>query len=295
MSLKIARICVMALMLATLGEVNAYADAATDQAAVLQSLNFRSGKITIANGMAELSVGSDFRYLDAKDAVTFLTKVEGNAPSAVTGIDGVIVPTARTESWFAVLGYSAEGHVLDSDEASINYDDLLKQMQSQADEQARKQRDAGFAGLRILGWAQKPFYDSTNKKIYWAKAIQFDNRPNQTLNYDVRILGRTGYVNLKIVDDIGNLAMINARMPQVLGMVNFTAGNKYSDYVAGTDHTAAYGIAGLIAGGVLAKVGFFKGLLVLAAAFWKAIAALFVGAFAVVGNAVRKLFRRKTA
>jgi transposase InsO family protein len=33
-------------------------------------------------------------------------------------------------------------------------DDLLKKMQSEADDQqAREQRDAEFAGLRIVGWA----------------------------------------------------------------------------------------------------------------------------------------------
>ena len=41
-------------------------------------------------------------------------------------------------------------------------------------------------------------------------------------------------------------------------MVDFTDGNRYADYKPGTDKVAAYGIAGLIAGGVLAKAGFFK-------------------------------------
>src|SRR5882724_606361 len=235
------------------------ADLSDDQKAIVRTLNFRTGRITVANGMATLNLSPKYRYLDAKDATTFLTKVEGNAPSAVEGIDGLFLPAKGNESWFAVLAYSSDGHVPDSDEASINYDDLLKEVQKQADDQAQRQRSAGYAGLRILGWAQKPFYDSTNKKIYWAKSIQFDNQPNVTLNYDVRILGRTGYVNIKIVDSIDQLRTINADMPEILRMINFAPGNRYADYVASTDHTAAYGIAGLIAGGVLAKAGFFKG------------------------------------
>ena len=51
---------------------------------------------------------------------------------------------------------------------------------------------------------------------------------------------------------------IEAKAPTILGMVDFTDGNRYADYKAGTDKVAAYGIAGLIAGGVLAKAGFFK-------------------------------------
>jgi uncharacterized membrane-anchored protein len=273
----------------------ARAEAAPDAMAIFQSMHPETGTVLIANGMAKLNVGPQFRYLDTADATTYLTKIQGNPESAVTGIEGVIYPTVAGETWFAVLAYSSEGHVLDSDEKSINYDDLLKQIQSQADDQAKRQRDAGFAGLRIVGWAQRPFYDPVTKKLYWAKAIQFDNQPGQTLNYDVRILGRTGFVNLKIVDSVDHLTTINAHMPEILSMVNFTPGNTYADYVAGTDHLAAYGIAGLIAGGVLAKVGFFKGLLVLAAAFWKVIAAFFVGAFAMVGRFFRNLFARKPA
>jgi len=285
----------LSLFLSTLAVTGAWADISGDQKAILRSLRFQSGLITIANGMATLSLSPKYRYLDATDAKTFLTKIAGNAPSAVEGIDGLFLPTQANERWFAVLAYAAEGHVLDSDAASVNYDDLLKDMQKKADEQAQQQRSAGYAGLRILGWAQKPYYDSTNKKLYWAKSIQFDNQPNVTLNYDVRILGRTGYVNIKIVDTIDDLQTINADMPEILKMINFNPGNRYADYVAGTDRTAAYGIAGLIAGGVLAKAGFFKGLLVLAAAFWKALAAAAVAGFAVVGNFFRNLFRRKPA
>lgn len=266
-----------------------------DQSAVLKSLTFRTGKVAIANGVAELNVGPHYRYLDAKDAVTYLTKIEGNPPSAVTDVDGLFIPTAENENWFAVIAYSTAGHVPDNDASSINYNDLLKTMQADADKQAQEQRDAGFPGLRIVGWAQKPYYDAVNKKLYWAKSVQFDKQSHLILNYDVRILGRTGYVNIKIVDDVSQLPSINSRMPEILSMVNFTPGNTYADYNASTDHTAAYGIAGLIAGGVLAKAGFFKGLLVLLAAFWKAIAAAVVAAVAFVGNIFRRFFRRTPA
>jgi uncharacterized membrane-anchored protein len=283
--------------LLTILSVNAYADdapdAAVDTQTILHSLHPRSGKVSIANGVAELNVGPKFVYFDANDATTYLTKVLGNPPSAVAGNDGMIVPTDPKETWFAVLAYSTEGHVTDSDASSINYDDLLKKIQSDGDEQAKEQRAAGFKGFRIIGWAQRPYYDALSKKLYWAKSLQFDNDPHVTLNYDIRILGRTGYINMKIVDDLDKLGTINSNIPEILSMVNFTATNTYADYVAGTDHLAAYGIAGLIAGGVLAKVGFFKGLMLLFAAFWKVIAAAVVGAVAFVGNFFRNLFRRK--
>ena len=269
------------------------ADAGNDAEAIVRSLHPLTGKVSIAKGIAEANLGENFRYLDQKDAATYLTKVLGNPPSAVEGIDGMIIPTTQGENWFAVVSYSADGHVSDSDAATINYDDLLKQIQAGAVESSKQRRALGFKGLEIVGWAQKPYYDPATKKLYWAKSIRFDNEQGLTLNYDVRILGREGFVNINIVDDVQELAKINAQMPAILGMVEFTKTNTYTEYVQSTDRTAAYGIAGLIAGGVLAKVGFFKGLMVLLAASWKVIGVFLVAAAAGVSRFVKGIFCRK--
>jgi uncharacterized membrane-anchored protein len=71
-------------------------------------------------------------------------------------------------------------------------------------------------------------------------------------------------------------------------MVSFKPGSQYADYQEGSDNTAAYGLAGLIAGGVLVKAGFFKGLLLMLAGFWKAIAIGAVAVFAGIGRVLKK-------
>lgn len=263
-----------------------------DNRALFAEMHPKTGLVQVANGLVSLNIGPNFKYLDSTDATTMVVKILHNPPSAAEGILGMIVPTTEGQNWFAVIEYSAEGHVPDNDAASVNYDELLKEMQKQSESDAKERRDAGFAGAKLVGWAQKPYYDSGTKKIYWAKSIQFDDSPNPTLNYDVRILGRTGFLNIKIVDSIDQLNKINAKMPEILTMANFTQGNTYADYVSSTDHTAAYGIAGLVAGGVLAKAGFFKGLLVVAAAFWKLIAVAVMGFLAAIGNFFRRRFGR---
>jgi len=269
------------------------ADAAPDAETIVRSLHPLTGKIGIAKGIAELNLGENFRYLDQKDASTYLTKVLGNPPSAVEGIDGMIIPTTDGQNWFAVVSYSDEGHVSDSDASTINYDDLLKEMQAGTVEDSKERKALGFKGLELVGWAQKPYYDAAAKKLYWAKSVRFEGEQDLTLNYDVRILGREGFVNLNIVDSIDQLEKINAQMPGILSMVNFTKNNTYAEYVQSTDRTAAYGIAGLIAGGVLAKVGFFKGLMVMLAASWKLIGVALVAAGAAVSRFIKGIFGRK--
>src|SRR5437868_82587 len=93
----------------------AYAATSDDADSIIRSLSPKSGDIRISNCIAELNVGSPFRYFDPSDATIFLTKVLGNPPSAVEGNLGLIFPTAKDQQWFAVLAYSADGHVNDSD------------------------------------------------------------------------------------------------------------------------------------------------------------------------------------
>src|SRR5687768_2677521 len=53
------------------------------------------------------------------------------------------------------------------------------------------------------------------------------------------------------------LDTVNKNLDNVLSMVAFNTGNKYSDFDSKTDDVAAWTIGGLVAGKVLAKVGFF--------------------------------------
>jgi uncharacterized membrane-anchored protein len=53
------------------------------------------------------------------------------------------------------------------------------------------------------------------------------------------------------------LDSVNKNLNNVLSMVSFNKGNTYSDFDSKTDNIAAWTIGGLVAGKILAKVGFF--------------------------------------
>ena len=110
-----------------------------------------------------------------------------------------------------------------------------------------------------------------------------------TLNYDIRVLGRKGVLSFNAVASMQQLPMIQDRMQDVLGFAQFTAGNTYTDFNPSVDKLAAYGIGALIAGKIAVKVGFFKlllgGLLAL-----KKFIIIGLAALAVL---LRKLFGRK--
>jgi uncharacterized membrane-anchored protein len=77
-------------------------------------------------------------------------------------------------------------------------------------------------------------------------------------------------------------------------MVNFQEGHRYADFNPSTDKVATYGIAALVAGGVLAKGGFFKVLIAGILAMKKGAILLVVGLFAGVKALFGKILGRKS-
>jgi len=260
---------------------------------ILKSLTYRHGPIDIHNGIASLDLPSGYSYLDPNDAETFLTKIYGNPPSKNgPDTDGMILPDnidpLSADGWAVVVSYDDAGHVSDSDASTANYDDLLKTMQQRAEDSNPERQKAGYDPIHLIGWAEPPRYDSAAKTVYWAERFKFGNSTTDTLNYKIRILGREGVLELNVVDSIDHLSRIRTLTPALLTMASFNSGKSYADYNPSTDHTAEYGIAGLIAGGILLKTGFLKALLVGIAALWKPIA---IGAVAVLGG-IARFFRR---
>lgn len=261
----------------------------------IQGLQFQTGEIPVGNGIAKLSVPATFKYLNPKDSAKYL-QLLGNPPSEVLGIlfpaEGDLV---SSNNWFTVLEYAPEGHVKDDDAAKIDYDELLADMKKSSKEDNEQRAKEGYPQVNIVGWAASPHYDASTHKLYWAKDLRFEGESSDTLNYNIRMLGREGVLVANVVGGMEDLPAIEQATPEILTMVDFTPGNRYQDYNAKTDHTAEYGIAGLIAGAaglkIAAKAGIFALLLKKAAVLWKAI---LVGFAAVVGG-IKKFFGRKNA
>ncbi|HEY4989505.1 MAG TPA: DUF2167 domain-containing protein, partial [Opitutaceae bacterium] len=105
-----------------------------------------------------------------------------------------------------------------------------------------------------------------------------------TLNYNFRMLGRSGVLVMNAVARMEELPEVEQATPTLLAMVEFQPGHRYTDFKQGTDKVATYGIAALVAGGIAAKIGLFKGLWVALLALKKFI---IIGALAVARYAQR--------
>jgi uncharacterized membrane-anchored protein len=267
--------------------------------AFLDSLHQDTGTVAIPAAKATLHLTPGYSFLPAKDAQRVLSELWSNPPDQ--DVLGMVLPSEDPhvlldpDSWAVVVTYTDEGYVSDADAAKIDYDDMLEQMQKGTREANAERLEQGYPAIDLLGWAEPPHYDGAAHKLYWARDLKFSKKDGsddgRALNYDIRVLGRKGYLSLNAVAPIEQLAQVRADMPQVLAMTEFDPGEGYADYNPTTDRLAAYGIGALVAGGIAAKAGLFAKLGLLLLAFKKVV---LIG-LAAIGGLFSKLFKRRRA
>lgn len=250
-----------------------------------QTFSYQKGVVELMDGLATINVPEGYKFLGAENSNFVLTNMWGNPPSEVLGMLFPADQSPISDNFtFAVeINYSDEGYIKDEDAEDIDYDDLLKGMQDDSEEINKQRVELGYEPVELVGWASAPFYDKANKKLHWAKELKFGEAEVNTLNYNIRILGRKGYLNMNAIGDMDVLPAFQRDIDNILASVEFNEGNRYSDFDPNIDKVAAYGIGGLIAGKLLAKAGFFA----LLAKFWKIIA---IGLFAGFAAIKRFLF-----
>ena len=233
-----------------------YAQLNDEDRALVDQLELYQGKVKTADGMAELVVPEGYYFLDATDARLVLEKFWGNPPDET--VTGMIFPRsgwAWTGAWGAPITYDPMGYVSDEDAGTYDYDALLAQMKQDTQDNNTWRRENGYDAITLVGWAEPPHYDAATKELYWAKQLHFDGSEGDTLNYDIRELGRKGVLIVSFIANIEQLDEVKAAAPEIRKMVDFTEGNRYADFQPGVDTVAAIGIGGLIAGKLAAKAG----------------------------------------
>jgi len=151
--------------------------------------------------------------------------------------------------------------------------------------------DAGYEAIQLIGWAAPPHYDSSDKKLYWARELKFGNEEENILNYNIRVLGRKGVLVLNAVAGMSQLATVETGMQEVLAITDFNTGHRYADFNPDVDKVAAYGIGALVAGKLAANAGLFAKLGVLLLVLKKYIVLIVIA----IGAVLSHLFKRKSS
>ena len=258
----------------------------------VKAFNFQTGSITLKADRATLNLPEGYQFLDSKDGKTVIEELWGNPPGSASGIEGLVIPRGQdvvsADSWAIVVQFEEDGYASDEDADDIDYDDLLKDMKKSSLEASKRRVAAGYGKMELAGWALPPRYDKSSKVLYWAQEFVTDN-PGNSLNYDVRVLGRRGVLSLNAIAGASQKQEIDALTPEIVSLVSFNTGHTYADYNSSTDKKADYTLAGLVVGGaVAAKLLAKGGILLLLAKFGKL---LIIPAVLVAGWLKRKSSR----
>ncbi|WP_082662936.1 MULTISPECIES: DUF2167 domain-containing protein [unclassified Sphingopyxis] len=265
---------------------------------LMASMKRQTGTIHIAAADADLNLGDAYYFVGAEDARTILVDVWRNPPGSATGVLGMVFPKGKSfvdDTWSAVITFEDTGYVSDDDAKTIDYEEMLANMKAADEEQAPATRASGYPAGILQRWAQAPTYDAQKHSLVWARDIKFDGSSEDTLNYDIRLLGRTGVLSMNILAGMSQLAEVQEAAKTFANVGSFRTGARYADYNPSTDKKAEYGLAGLVAAGGAAAVAKKVGLFAILAKFGKFIVIGLVALFAMFRNAIGGLFGRKPA
>lgn len=255
-----------------------------------EEISWVAGPTTVDLGdVARVELPEGYLFADG-DATQRIMQAMGNPPSGQE--KGLIAPAAEDKNWFVVFEYDPVGYVTDDDQDEIDADALFKSISDATEASNEVRAEMGASALHVRAWAESPHYDPGTNNLVWALEAAND-AGNEVVNYNVRLLGRHGYMSVTLVTDLAMLTQDKPEIEAVLAGFSYEEGKRYGDYVSG-DKLAGYGLAALVAGGAgaaAAKLGLFAVLGKFLAKAWKL---LVVGAIA-VGSFLKRIFGGRRA
>lgn len=270
-------------------------DAASNDADSKEAAAIRA---SLVQGPADVKLGDEAVVKMPKDFV-FMPKEQGLAVMEQLGnhmdpdsFYGLFIPADENQKWFVAATFDDSGFVKDDDQSKIDADKILDGMKEGVKSDNEDRKAKGIPELDIVGWIEKPHYDSKTHHLIWsveAKEVGGkDASTDNSVNYNTLALGRGGYISLNLVSSRSTVESDKKQVAMLLDNLTFNDGKKYENFDPKTDKIAEYGLIALIGGLAAKKIGLFA---LVAAVAAKSIKALVVAAVAGAA-AVKKFFKR---
>ncbi|CAE6948915.1 DUF2167 domain-containing protein [Paraburkholderia domus] len=284
--------CLCCIAMATTGFAQTDATQTELNAAVKEAnaaLIHGPSKIAVLD-QASFALPANSGFVPAAAAIRYLRAL-GNTIDEKSLV-GLIVPLTANTDWLAVLTFEKAGYVRDDDARDWHADDILKNLRDGTEQSNAGRKSRGLPELEVTGWAEPPAYDAKTHHLVWSAIVRSkgQNASSPTgVNYRTLALGRDGYLSLTMATQLSMLATTKPTANALLADIDYMDGKRYADFNATTDHVAEYGLAALVAGVAVKKLGLFAIIAAFAAKFFK------VGlvAFLAFGASIRQFFKRK--
>jgi uncharacterized membrane-anchored protein len=251
-------------------------------------IDWVDGPVTANLGsVAQIKIPQGFRFTGKEGTKTFLELTQ-NPPSG--NELGTIIPIATKDEegaesagfWFVIFEFEEVGFVKDDERDKLDADALLKSIKQNTEASNSERAKRGWAPYHVTSWYKPPFYDVSTNNLTWAMQgySQAKDKPDPSVNYSVRILGRRGSMSVDLVLSPNEVDAVVPKLNSILRGFSYSPGSTYAEFHAG-DKVAEYGLATLVAGGataIAAKTG-------LLAKLWKLILAALAALVAMLKRA----------
>lgn len=268
----------------TLTEEEAQAEAQAQFEAFIDGLGWQEEGIGDLKEWSSIEIPHGFRYLNGEDANRYM-QAYGNPPSDYEGM-------IATEdlSWIVLFQFDPMGYVKDDEKDELDADVLFDQLTEIQAQGNRYRQEQGLQPIYIDGWAMEPRYNDRTNNLEWGLLLHSGNSTQQFINYQTKLLGREGVMEVTLICDLEQLDYILPEYQDLLVGHEYKEGKSYAEYKQG-DKIAEYGLTALIAGGAIygaAKLGFLGGII----AFGKKFLKFIVIGLVAIGAALKKFFSR---
>lgn len=268
-------------------------DAEAEMAAATKAAKaaVKSGPLDIPlSNQATLKLPEGYQFIPQPEAGQLMKAMGNGSDSSRLGI--IIPPGGKG---FVVPRYIDSGYIKDDEARDWKADELLDSLKKGTEEGNRERVARGIPEMQVLGWTQKPSYDAQAHRLSWGIESTDKGAPSYAehgVNFNTYVLGREGYLSMNLVASLPELAASKPYLQTLLQQTSFNSGKTYADFHSGTDKVAEYGIAALVTGIAVKKLGLFAVIAAFALKFFKLIA---VAAVALVAGIRRFLKREKEA
>lgn len=252
----------------------------------------QGGEVSLAGDVAQLKLTEEERFLDGPQTIQLMDML-GN-PTSKKEV-GLVRPTVEGKEWALLFEWDPAGYVKDDEKDKIDAEALFESIRDGTEEANEFRKEKGMPGLHVVRWTDPPHYDAKTHNLVWGLLAKDDNG-EEVINYNVRILGREGYMSVTLMDDPKMIDASKVEFAQVLERFSYKPGKTYAEWREG-DKVAEYGLTALVAAGAGAaavKMGLFAKLFKFVGKFAKVIIIGVAAAGAAVARAIRALFGRKS-
>ncbi|WP_158563303.1 DUF2167 domain-containing protein [Chitinophaga silvatica] len=210
---------------------------------IVASFSYKVGEQPLGQ-VATLKIPDGYRLLDGQQSRVLVEQLWGNNEN--TNTIGVLIPDRTSpmdkDLTGIIISFEPTGYLSEEGAQRINYNRLMRNMKEEIQEDNALRNRRSIGTIKTIDWAFPPYFNKFNHSLHLAKIFKFESKGSSSLiNYEIRLLGRNGALCFTAIGKSTDLQKLRNQLVSISYLAQFTPGNRYTDYLPGSDFTSNWG------------------------------------------------------